>query len=214
MKHLLPILLGIFIATFARADDAQVVTLASWGKNLDAEALEISVRDQITKKQKSIITGGFTTLSQLSLKLQNPNGGAVSTEPFFVISCSVKYDAWEEYFDVAVIADTPKTALLKSFDEYAALCLHAELLEAEVLKKFAPSGGTVVAELAVKQTSIREANQIKDELIKSQSGIMQQLFAHMLGELVLSQSLSVRVSIPPHPQGKNIKFRAIKDELP
>ena len=40
---------------------------------------------------------------------------------------------------------------------------------------------------------------IKDWLIQQQSGVMQSLFSHMLGELTLNQSIKVRVAVPAKP---------------
>ena len=55
------------------------------------------------------------------------------------------------------------------------------------------------AVLIVKQTSFDEAQKIKDWLVQQQSGVMQSLFSHMLGELSLNQTLAVRISIPAMP---------------
>jgi hypothetical protein len=204
-----------FLSSSAVADqDAVLVTLGVWEKAQGNETLVITAKDQLSRKQRNIIDGGFTTLTQMNIMVQSGDSDsddeltAVKT-----ISCSVKYDAWEEYYDVATISDKPQTALLKNFDSYAERCLKTQLTDPTILKQLAPLGGTLVAELIVKQTSVREADQIKNQLIQNQSGIMKQLFAHMLGELVLSQAKTLRVSVPPHPLGANLKLKSLKTPI-
>ncbi len=210
-KHLL-IAAGLILpfCTAMADQEAVIVTLGTWAKKNGNEVLEITAKDQLSTKQRNIIGGGFTTLSQMNIKILTEHTDLEDTLPIMTVSCSVKYDAWEEYYDVATISETPQTALLKNFEEYAEQCLKVVISDAVILKQLAPQGGTLVADLIVKQTSVTEAAQIKQQLIQNQSGIMQQLFAHMLGELVLSQTKSIRVSVPPHPLGGELKFKAIK----
>lgn len=185
---------------YAQADDAALITLAKW-ELVDGRLTVVApLSEALTQKQRSMINGGFTTVSQLSLRLPSLSGGdTATTTPFYSVRCTVKFDAWEETYDVARLDDQPRTALVKELGAYGDLCLKAEIDEGGVLGRLIESGGTVYAYLAVKQTSAQEASRIKDWLIQQQSGVMQSLFSHMLGELTLSQTLVVRISVPPKP---------------
>jgi|GEM_PF-3173311 len=203
--HLAIILVSLFAQMNAKADEvndeqAVIVALAVWDTHNELPSLIITVKDQLSKKQKNIITGGFTTLTQMNLSHYVPDTKLSDLEVLYSLSCSVKYDAWEEFYDVATVSDPPTVATYKSFDEYSDVCLKINITDPELLKELQSQGGTLLANLVIKQTSIKEANAIKNELIRNQSGIMQQLFAHMLGELVLSQTKEVKISVPPFPQ--------------
>jgi hypothetical protein len=167
----------------------------------------VPLADAMTPKQRSIIGGGFTTVSVLSVRLPKPGQEEDDDEgtPFYTVRCSVKFDAWEETYDVARLDEqAPRTALVKGFGDYGELCLKAELtphdqFTKDLLARLEREGGTLFASLVVKQTSVEEAAKIKEWLIQQQSGVMQGLFSHMLGELTLNQTVTVRVSVPPKP---------------
>ncbi len=188
----------------AQTDGGPVlVALARWQAKAGRVQLIVPLADALTPKQKSIITGGFTTVSQLTLR--QPTAGAEDADGedmplVYGVRCSVKFDAWEETYDVARLDDSPKTALVKDFATYGDLCLKAELSDPAKLGDLARTGGTMLAFLVVKQTSVEEASRIKEWLIQQQSGVMQSLFSHMLGELTLNQTVRVKVSIPPKPE--------------
>jgi hypothetical protein len=186
------------------AEAAQPLAVSATWQVRDGNAASIIVPlgGVLTSKQKDMINGGFTTVSQLTLRL--PSAGAKERDDdelpgFYSVRCSVKFDAWEETYDIARLDDRPRTALVKDFTDYGDLCLKAEINRPELLQPLAAHGGTILARLIVKQTSNEEADRIKDWLIQQQSGVMQGLFSHMLGELSLNQTLSVRVSVPPKP---------------
>ncbi len=190
-------------ASAAHAADAELVATAKWQKKGDKLTVVIALSGALTQKQRDMIDGGFTTLSQLSLKLAT---GAKDEDDndlpvFYGVRCSVKFDAWEEVYDVARLDDErPRAGTVKTFGDYGEMCLKAELEKPELVDKLAARGGTIFAKLVVKQTSTEEAEKIKDWLIQQQSGVMQSLFSHMLGELTLNQTASVRVSVPPKPE--------------
>jgi hypothetical protein len=211
----------------AIAQDATVLsTVARWELDAKEPAIVIPLAGALTEKQKNIITGGFTTVSQLSVRLAPPKleEGTIPDEDdgdddaplpaLYRIRCSVKFDAWEETYDVARLDESPRTGVVKEFGAYATMCLTASIrladLEVRTLAERLPrSGGTLLVYLAIKQTSPQEAARIKDWLIQQQSGVMQGLFSHMLGELTLSQLVKVRVTVPPKPDklddGANVK---------
>jgi hypothetical protein len=195
-------------AAAARADDDEttLVATARWQMQGGKLSVVAPLVEALTPKQKTMIEGGFTTVSQLSLKLPPPGvdpsdarAGSDDRQPFASVRCTVKFDAWEETYDVARLDEQPRTALVKKLADYGDLCLKADVGETDVLGRLMEKGGTILAHLIVKQTSVEEAGRIKDWLIQQQSGVMQSLFSHMLGELSFNQTLIVRVDVPPKP---------------
>lgn len=167
-------------------------------------ALVVPLSGALNQKQRNMIDGGFTTVSQLTLRLPIGQGDEdeVDNLPvFYSLRCSVKFDAWEETYDAVRYDDQPRQELVKVYDEYGEMCLKAELGGANLIARMGPSGGLIIADLVVKQTSQDEAAKIKDWLIQQQSGVMQSLFSHMLGELSLNQTVRVRVIVPAKPLG-------------
>jgi hypothetical protein len=195
----------LLFSSLASAQESSVlVALARWQVKAGRLQLVVPLSDALTPKQKSIIGGGFTTVSQLTLR--QPKAGVEDEDEedmpvFYGVRCSVKFDAWEETYDVARLDEQPKTALLKEYAEYGDLCLKVEVSDPARLADYAKNGGTLLAFLVVKQTSVEEASRIKEWLVQQQSGVMQSLFSHMLGELTLNQSVRVKISIPPKPNG-------------
>jgi len=191
-------------ASAARADDLLSAT-AQWTipKGQADATIVVPLGDALTQKQRSMIEGGFTTVSQLSLKLpiaRDDERNDADLPVFHSVRCSVKFDAWEETFDVARLDESPLTATVKAFADYGQICLNAQLQNPNLLARMALSGGVILAYLVVKQTSQEEAGKIKDWLVQQQSGVMQGLFSHMLGDLSLSQTLRVRITVPPRPK--------------
>jgi hypothetical protein len=194
----------------ARADDEpETVAVppppaaAKWTLNAaGSPELLVNFDNALSDKQRSMIEGGFTTVSQLTLKLPiSPDDEDRDAElpVAYDLRCSVKFDAWEETYDAARLDDQPRTAVLRTYPEYGELCLTAALANPNVVARIGPAGGVVLAYLIVKQTSQEEAGRIKDWLVQQQSGVMQGLFSHMLGELALNQTTKVRVLVPPKP---------------
>lgn len=205
LRRALPLLSALcfaLCAATAHADEAvkELSTTAKWiVKNGKRPHIVISLASALSPKQQSILSGGFTTVSQLSLMQVAPGREETPPKPFYSLRCTVKFDAWEETYDVARLDDPPVTSLEKEFKGYSNLCLSAELSDPQLVAQFAASGGQIYAELVVKQTSQEEAERIKEWLIQQQSGLMQGLFSHMLGELSLNQTVAMHVGIPPKP---------------
>jgi hypothetical protein len=220
-RHLLALAFAsaLLAAPAARAEapaaaDAVLVALGQWQVKGGRLLLAIPLADALTPKQRAIINGGFTTVSQLTVGEPKPGqeeeDDGDEARRVFSVRCSVKFDAWEESYDVARLDDQaaahegpaapPRMAVLKQFAQYGEMCLKAEVATPKVVAALARGGGTLYASLVVKQTSVEEAARIKDWLIQQQSGVMQSLFSHMLGELTLNQTLKVRISVPPKPE--------------
>lgn len=193
------VLTGSGFSTNAVAKDADLTMAAQWRMANGRLGLVIPLASTLTSKQKSIIDGGFTTVSQVLLKWpKTPDAdGNDDLKPIYSVRCTVKFDAWEETYDVLKLDEAPRAALVKQLSEYGDLCLKVELDDQPVITELAKSGGQLIAQLIVKQTSLEEAKRIKDWLIQQQSGVMQSLFSHMLGELSLTQTLKVAVMVSP-----------------
>ena len=181
----------------AQAEDAKVVlVVARWEMTEKGAVLVIPFSDALTDKQKNMITGGFTTVSQLSVRLPGYNTGS-QPGVIFNSQCSVKFDAWEETYDIVrVQSENPKPFVSKDFTEYADACLTGDIRNTSIIKRFETQSGYLQAQLTVKQTSAEEALKIKDWLIQQQSGVMQSLFSHMLGDISLHQTHVVNIKVP------------------
>jgi hypothetical protein len=183
------------------------VALAEWQKTEQGEAIGIVLRDLLNKKQINMINGGFTTVSQIRI-VSIPYFDGITIESLDRefedeievdrVLCSVKFDAWEETYDVANIYPRGAAKVLKTFDEFAQSCLVSTISDEKILESL-NRGGILVAEIQVKQTSYTEAKEIKEWMIKQQSGVMAGLFSHMLGNVQLAQSKVISVSIPQRP---------------
>ena len=185
----------------AQAEDTKVVlVVARWEENQTGTMLVIPFSDALTDKQKNMITGGFTTVSQLSVRLPGQKSGA-QPGVIFNSQCSVKFDAWEETYDIVKVqSENSKPFVSKDFNEYATTCLTGDIIDSAVTSRFNTQGGYLQAQLTVKQTSAEEALKIKDWLIQQQSGVMQSLFSHMLGDISLHQTHVVNIRVPKKPE--------------
>jgi hypothetical protein len=181
----------------AQAQDAKVVlVVARWEMSENGAVLVIPFSDALTAKQKNMITGGFTTVSQLSVHLPGQNSGE-QPGAIFNAQCSVKFDAWEETYDIVrVESENSVPFVSKDFTDYARACLTGDIKDQSINKRFDAQGGYLQAQLTVKQTSADEALKIKDWLIQQQSGVMQSLFSHMLGDIALHQTHVVNIRVP------------------
>jgi hypothetical protein len=207
----LALALALATSTALAAPPEPLVAQAKWIDGGDGRPRILApLAGVLTEKQRSMIEGGFTTVTQVSLKLPiaaaDADGGERerALQVFYSLRCSVKFDAWEEIFEAARLDDqrpgtATRTAVLKTYDDFGALCLTVDLDDDKLVARLAPEGGVILAYLVAKQTSPEEAGKIRDWLIQQQSGVMQGLFSHMLGELTLAQTIRVRIDVPPRP---------------
>jgi hypothetical protein len=131
-------------------------------------------------------------------------------------SCTVKFDAWDESYEVTRYDPSREnhksdSAIFRKFSDYGDFCLTATMPLSDTVVKVAAKGQKLIGRLTVQQMSAEEGARIKEWLVRQQSGLMQSLFKHMLGELALHQSLAVSISIPQVPQGGRTK---VGDSLP
>ena len=180
----------------AFADDPKPVKiLAKWYGKEKKIALNINVIDQISEKQKKLINSGFSTYSQL--KIIRPRTPLTDERVLFKSQCTVKFDTWEEHYDLASLNENFKTMEFKEFGTYVEKCLTANIVDHTIYGQFHQNGGLVTAILQLNQISQDKSEKIREWLINQQSGVMQGLFSHMLGDLKLSEKISVEVYIPP-----------------
>jgi hypothetical protein len=191
------------VAGPARAGAPTAVVSGLWQLEGGRPVVVVPLDGVLTVKQRSMLEGGFTTVSELALYAAVPSEDDDETTkpaPLLRVPCSVKFDAWEETYEVTRFGAAPVTTMTRDFAGYARPCLSATLASSAALDRLQTAGGTLGATLVVKQTSPEEAKQIKDWLVKQQSGVMQGLFSHMLGELTLNQSVDVAVQVAPKPR--------------
>ena len=198
------VLVGACIGPTTAAFGAQGQSArAVWIGTKDHVELVIPLASMLTGKQRSMIEGGFTTISEFSL-LKDTRMPATASAILWSLSCSVKFDAWDESYEVSrflPMQDTVRseTTIVRKFTDYGDLCLTARVPASPGLAHFTDTGEQIVGRLSVQQMSIEEGTRIKEWLVKQQSGLMQSLFKHMLGELSIHQTLSVKIAVPPLP---------------
>lgn len=189
--------------TFAQSNAPTLVGSSNWHANGEESQLHLNIdlAKHLTKKQQQIITSGFTSLVQINLNIIDPKGQKERIEnAFYKLRCSVKYDSWEEFFDVTRLLEaTPKTLALKSEEEFNKNCLFISIPIKALPGVLTVAGGSLFSSLIVKQTSQAEAQKIRENLLEQQSGVMQRLFSHMLGELTLNEKTEIIISVPPPP---------------
>lgn len=187
---------------------------AVWQVDQKTTSLTVNVEPFLSSKQRGFVNSGFTTFSLLELRTA-PADPKNDTEAFLKLGCTVRFDTWNERYDVAHLSDKPRNRLVKSFDRYSQLCLNAQITDNRLLEQWRRDGARLYATLLVDQISISKAEEIKEWLIRQQSGVLQGLFAHMLGELKLTERLDAPVQVPPHtipaqptpaPPGKRWSF--------
>ena len=200
---------GLGIAGAATSASARADILPKWGQSHGHAELSIALGEALAPKQRTIIGGGFTTLTQLTITTLSTSrqgdgadrDGAVPPPQIAALSCSVTYDAWEETYSVTTLDDEqPTTRTLKTYADLADLCLTARIAAPDRLVQLR-GGGVVRGTLTVRQTSPEEATRIKQWLVRQQSSLLQGLFSHMLGELSLSQALELTIDVPAMAAG-------------
>ena len=203
-QRLTVLLFGACIGLATAAFSAQgQITRAVWIRSKDHIELVIPLGNMLTSKQRSMIEGGFTTMSEFSL-LKDTRMQATANDILWSLSCSVKFDAWDESYEVSRFLPTQnavnaETAIVRKFADYGDLCLTARVPASPWLAHITETGEQIVGQLTVQQMSVEEGTRIKEWLVKQQSGLMQSLFKHMLGELSIHQTLSVKIAVPPLP---------------
>jgi hypothetical protein len=192
----------------AGGDDAQqrtLITLGEWKETASGERqLLVDIIPHITQRQRELIESGFSTFSQLEIRSLGRDG-ELSKQTVAKINCTAKFDLWQEIFEIVRIDENPKAVTVKSFQEYARECFQPNFVDSEVLQDLTLNGGRLVASLFVDQISADKDEKIREWLIRQQSGVMQGLFSHMLGDLKLSQRIDVVIDVPRRPNAPRKK---------
>ena len=156
--------------------------------------LIINLETQLSDKQKTLINSGFSSYSEM--EIYSPRAGIFPAKTIYKSKCTVKFDTWEERYELTRIDQKFTAESLKAFSDYSDLCLTAKVIDPEIIEKFSKEGGSVRGQLTINQISSDKSEEIKEWLIKQQSGVMQGLFSHMLGDLKLSEKESILIRIP------------------
>lgn len=203
--------LALLINTNILASESQsrFPTRVEWLESDEGTSLRVPLTSMLTAKQREMIDGGFTTMSQFDILVESKDE-RIDEPLLWSSSCTVKFDAWDESYEVTRYhpsRENPKSdsAIFRKFRDYGDFCLTAVMPLSDTMVKVVAKGQKLIGRLTVQQMSAEEGARIKEWLVRQQSGLMQSLFKHMLGELALHQSLAVSITIPPVPQSGHSK---------
>jgi hypothetical protein len=188
-------LLGV--ALLARASylvPLRAAPRALWQEQAEGQRLVIDLESALTAQQKKLIFSGFSTFSHLEVHLLQKGERDLLV---FLSECTIKFDLWEEKFDLLYFLERKRSPTLKSFDEYAKTCLRAQITSQANLRRLQSEGSRLRIRLDIAQVSNQFAQDVRTWLIQQQSGVMRGLFSHMLGDLKLNESLLTELTPPP-----------------
>lgn len=194
------ILLLSLSGTLQAANENRVKSQARWDTSENNHRLIINVADVLTPSQREMINSGFTTFSVFSM---GDSRDVVSVAfQTYRRSCTVKYDTWEDRYEVGKIDPAPfQTELVKDYKSWAQLCLEM-IIEDPKLLSILEQSGEINGSLNIRQSTADEAAKIKSWLVKQQSGFMQGLYSHMLGNFQYQHQSIIRIGIPKRPIDK------------
>ena len=157
---------------------------------------EASVGSAISMKQRSMIDSGFSTFTELVVTY----AGDPDEKALLRLICAVKFDTWEERYEINRFENETAdhimtTQLVRDYGIFARECLTIRL-PTSVLNAAERPDAVLRATLRVKQASVEEAQRAKDWLVRQQSGMIQNLFSHMIGELSLTEIINLELRVP------------------
>ncbi len=168
---------------------------AQWEQNKDSKnSLRINLTESLTEQQKKLLYSGFSTFSHLEVRWLDND---IRRTLVFISECTIKFDLWEEKFELLHFLEARKENSLKSFQQYTDLCLQADISSQSNIAQIARLGARLEVRLDISQVSNEFAQDVRSWLIQQQSGVMRGLFSHMLGDLKLSESTQTVVLVPP-----------------
>jgi hypothetical protein len=185
----------MFQAGQSRSEDERTATtVAKWDMTGTTPVLIINIGDLLTPAQRDIINSGFSTFTLLAIsdkKLEDSD-----QLPESKLACSVKYDTWEERYQMIRVDPPPvQTMTAKDYKTWATECLRHKLTTSPMLSRLT-NGGSLFATLQVRQSSADEGAKIKNWLVQQQSGFMQGLYAHMLGDFQFKGTIRIIIQVP------------------
>ncbi len=168
---------------------------AQWEQNKENKtSLRINLTESLTEQQKKLLYSGFSTFSHLEVRWLDND---IRRSLVFISECTIKFDLWEEKFELLHFLEARKENSLKSFQQYSDLCLQADISSQSNIAQIARLGARLEVRLDISQVSNEFAQDVRSWLIQQQSGVMRGLFSHMLGDLKLSESTQTVVQVPP-----------------
>ena len=186
------------VAANAQSEGLKVAT---WGNTETSPEIILDITTLLSPEQREIVRSGFTTFTLFSVAEKKTSPQDASSE--FRVVCKVKYDTWEERYTTTKIEPLPLgTFTGNSIESWSNQCLKYRISNPNITKNLA-SGGRLFGKLIVRQSSLDEAAKIKEWLVKQQSGLMQGLYSHMLGDMQLGGRLEVVIEVPPAPKIKS-----------
>ncbi len=174
----------------------QAEVKAEWSQKEPRPYITINVMEALSPQQRKLLYSGFSTFSHLEIRVHREGS---ERSIVFVSECTIKYDLWEEKFDLLHFLEFKKEQNLQSFRQYAQLCLNAEIKSPSNINKLTQEQAKIEVRLEIAQVSNEFAKDVRTWLIQQQSGMMRGLFSHMLGDLKLSETVQIIVQ-GPSPQ--------------
>ncbi len=167
-----------------------------WIQTSRGPEYEASVGSAISAKQRSMIDSGFSTFTELVVTY----AGDPDEKALLRLICAVKFDTWEERYEINRFENETTnhvmtTQLVRDYGIFARECLTIRL-PTSVLNAAERADMVLRATLRVKQASAEEAQRAKEWLVRQQSGMIQNLFSHMIGELSLTEVINLELRVP------------------
>lgn len=184
--------------TLDAASQTQIVNhTANWDLKSSSAVLVIDISDLLSNEQRDIVNSGFSTFTVLGVSEQKLKPEE-STQKLRLV-CRVKYDTWEERYQTTRLEPLPaRTFNSSNMQSWGQECLKYRIPISE-LPISIKNGGKLFATFQVRQSSPDEALKIKNWLVNQQSGFMQGLYSHMLGDLQLGGRTEITIDVPKHP---------------
>jgi hypothetical protein len=195
----------LMVTSESHADEQrQATATAKWSmddKTLGLEkSLIVNVSDLLSPAQREIVNSGFSTFTLFAISTNKLTDQ--DALPEMRVVCSVKYDTWEEKYQLIKIDPGPtQTSIASDYKSWADECLTYRIKSDTLLESLA-QGGTLNAILQIRQSSPDEASKIKKWLVRQQSGFMQGLYAHMLGDFQFRGTVKINITVPRSPAQK------------
>lgn len=182
-------------AQSAISTQADSQKLAAWHKGVNGPAIHIDITTLLSQEQREIVRSGFTTFTLFSVSEKKTKDQNLSGD--YRVVCKVKYDTWEERYTTTKIEPLPVGSFSgNSLDSWSRECLQQTIVDTKMSKNLS-NGGQLFGTLIIRQSSLDESAKIKEWLVKQQSGLMQGLYSHMLGDMQLGGRLDMVIDIPP-----------------
>jgi hypothetical protein len=196
LARTLPLMLVTLLAGTTRsfADEPRSATATAKWSTTTPKTLTVNISDLLTPAQREIVNSGFSTFTLFALS--DKKIADQEALPEMRIVCSVKYDTWEEKYQLIKVDPAPtQTSIAKDYKAWADECLAYTVRGGSIIDSLS-KGGTLQGILQIRQSSPNEAAKIKNWLVRQQSGFMQGLYAHMLGDFQFKGTVHITISVP------------------